>query len=111
MPQSRGHITFDYLIEILFLLDICFSFCTEYQDKETYSNVKRIKQIAKNYLGNMFIFDLLAVIPFEWLWPGGEKTRLFRLFKWLRVPRLAQLLNVTRFKQILTHTLEVRYKV
>lgn len=50
------------------------------------------------------IFDFLANIPFELLMHRGDeikKTRLFRLFKLFRVPRLFALLNVNRVKQII----------
>ena len=79
-----------------------------------------LKKIAKNYLKGSCIFDLLANIPFELMFtvstqtslkyskyhtaaPGvrQNKTRLFRLFKLFRVPRLFALLNVNRVKQII----------
>ena len=37
----------------------------EYNDTETYRAVKEIKTIAKNYLKGSFIFDLVAIIPFD----------------------------------------------
>ena len=58
-----------------------------------------IKKIAKHYLKGSCIFDLLANIPFEILFGyEGEKSRLYRLFKLLRVPRLFELLNVDQIK-------------
>ena len=59
------------------------------------------------------LFDLLAIIPFEILFATGESgdgdaTRLYRLFKLLRLPRLFALLSVERFKTSLTNYLQVR---
>jgi hypothetical protein len=74
--------------------------------------VSDIKQIAKHYAKGSFIFDLLANIPFELLFnrgpkqvvsaAGGDKSRLYRLLKLFRVPRLFELLNVDRIKTVIT---------
>jgi hypothetical protein len=97
----------DYSIEALFIMDFLFCFCQEYKDLETYIVVSDIKKIAKNYMKGSCVFDFLANIPFELLLynpnthEGENKTRLFRLFKLFRVPRLFALLNVNRVKQII----------
>jgi len=80
----------DNIIEVLFLADLCFCFVWEVQDHETYSVITDVKLIAKQYLRGNFIFDFLAVCPFDWfLEPDTKKYRLYRLFKLLRVRRLA----------------------
>ena len=86
-------------VESFFLLDMVFSFCQEYLDEETYVVVNDLRSIAKHYLKKNFVFDLLAWIPFEYIGSGTD-VRLFRLLKLLRLPRLADLLNVEKFKQI-----------
>ena len=55
----------EYITEILFTFDLIFCFMQEYNDTETYRAVKEIKTIAKNYLKGSFIFDLVAILPFE----------------------------------------------
>jgi hypothetical protein len=109
VPSGSLQLGMDYFIEFLFLLDICFCFCQEYVDQETYSLVSDIKSIFKHYVMSSFVFDLMAVLPFEVIFRNlGDKTRILRLFKWLRVPRLAQLLNKTRFKIILSKIFELK---
>ena len=98
----------------MFLMDIVFTFCQEYLDEETYKIVSDIKLIALHYVKGTFIFDFLAWIPFELIFKI-HNVRLFRLLKLLRVPRLAALINVENFKQIinefydkeLTHSIKV----
>lgn len=55
----------DYLIESLFFFDFLFCFCQEFKDEETYTVVSDMKRIAKHYIKGSFIFDFLAIIPFE----------------------------------------------
>jgi hypothetical protein len=98
---------------VLFAFDLFFCFCQEYKDEETYTIVSDIKLIAKHYAKGSFIFDLLANIPFELLFnrgpkqvvsaaAGSDKSRLYRLLKLFRVPRLFELLNVDRIKTVIT---------
>lgn len=93
---------------MLFAFDLFFCFCQEYKDEETYTIVSDIKLIAKHYAKGSFIFDLLANIPFELMLTAGkageinDKSRLYRLLKLFRVPRLFELLNVDRIKSTIT---------
>ena len=105
VPASTYNIILDMLIETLFLFDMCFCFCQEYMDEETYNVVSGLKQIAKHYFKKSFIFDFIAWFPFGSLIgygdPSYEKTeRLFRVFRLLRLPRLAQLVDTENFKSI-----------
>ena len=105
-PQDTSSIVLEYLTEVLFSLDLIFCFCQEFNDTETYSLISDIKTIAVNYAKGSFFFDLLAILPFHIFLRGTmssemykEKSRLFKLFKLLRVPRLIELLNVDRVKK------------
>ena len=94
----------DWFVEVMFYLDFVFCFCQEYKDEETYTVVSDIKKIAKHYIKGSGLFDLLACIPFELILvrdksSQNDKSRLFRLLKLFRVPRLLELLNVDRVKQ------------
>lgn len=91
----------DQFMESLFLLDMVFNFLEEYSDEETYTYVSDLKKISLRYLQGKFIFDLLAWLPFNLMIElfDGRK-RLFRVLKMLRLPRLAQLLNVERVKKL-----------
>ena len=102
--ESFLNLWLDYTIEFLFTLDFIFCFCQEYKDEETYTIVSDIKKIAKHYLRSSCVFDLLAIIPFELIFNDPtvsdqkDTSRMYRLVKLLRVPRLFELLNVDRFK-------------
>jgi potassium channel len=91
-PTNLRYVAFDYGVEFLFFLDICFCFLTQTVERKTYGMLTRVQSIAKNYLKSSFILDLLALVPFElFLCLGSEscdKNRLLRLFKWLRLTRL-----------------------
>ena len=90
----------DETVELSFYLDFIFCFLQEYKDEETYTIVSDIKKISKHYIKGSCIFDLLACLPFDRiLGRKKENTRLYRLFKLFRVPRLLELLNVDRIKQ------------
>ena len=68
--------------------------------------VSDIKKIAKHYLKGSCIFDLLAIIPFELFFTMGNNvggdaqkaSRMFKMIKFFRIPRLFELLNVDRVK-------------
>jgi len=42
-----------------------FCFLQEYQDEETYTMVNNLRKIAIHYIKSSFIFDFIAIIPFE----------------------------------------------
>jgi hypothetical protein len=91
----------DYYIQICFLIDIIFSFLTEYKDPETYETIRSISKIGKRYVfKGSFIVDTLAVFPFNLIFASSKKgnsivaARLLRLF---RLPRLVKLIDISRF--------------
>jgi|TARA_B110000305_G_C19427705_1_gene634523 hypothetical protein len=94
-PDSLIEKITDYFVEGLFLCDMIFCFFQEYMDEETYKVVRNFKQIAKHYAKKSFIFDLMAWFPIEMILTGGagidigDKARLFRVLRLLRIPRLA----------------------
>ena len=95
ITEDLQFLILDQVVESMFLMDMIFNFCQEYLDEESYMVISDIKVIAKHYMRRSFIFDLLAWIPFEFIF---GKYRLYRLFKLLRLPRLAELLNVEKVK-------------
>lgn len=64
------------------------------------------KSIAIRYARKSFVYDLLAWIPIDWLFdlddPAQDDPHLFRLLKLLRIPRLFELLDVDKFKMVLS---------
>jgi hypothetical protein len=83
-------------MEIAFFIEIVLTFFTSYFDVETYATIKALKPIANNYIFNgSFIFDILAVIPYQFLINEPEdfygERNTFRnvlLFRLLRVARI-----------------------
>ena len=50
----------EYIVDILFLFDIIFTFFSAYEDLD--GNIEnRLPKIAKNYIKSNFIFDILAM--------------------------------------------------
>ena len=106
IPTSMKFVISDNIIEGLFWLDMLLMFCTEYLDDETYANVNEFRSIFFHYLKGTFIVDFIACLPITiFIWAihtesstfNQEQIRLFRLVKFLRLPRLAALLNVQKF--------------
>ena len=69
-----------------------------------------IHAIAFNYIKTRFLFDLLAVVPMDLLLRKyfSKHTKLLRLLKWLRMPRLAKILDQARFKSIISRFFEAQ---
>ena len=67
-----------------------------------------IHAIALNYMKTRLLFDLLAIVPFDLFLKEyfQEHTKLLRLLKWLRMPRLARILDQARFKSIISRFFE-----
>ena len=90
-----------------------FCFFQEYQDNETFKIVNKFKPIALRYARKSFIFDFLAWMPVDMvillasnsdkLEIKSDSFHLVRLLKMLRVPRLAELLDVEKFRSIVNN--------
>lgn len=92
---------FDYIVDILFFIDIIINFLSSYEDPVTGLPIISIKKIAKNYLTGWFILDFLAVLPVglvEKAFAGGENLKLARL---ARLPRLYRLIRILRMVKML----------
>ena len=109
LPNDQFENILDFVIEGLFLLDLIFCLCQEYRDSETQTMVTDLKKISINYLKGNFLFDLIAIIPFD-SFTSGPKIRLYRLLKMLRVPRMIQLLDVDRVKALINNYYQKRLK-
>ena len=62
--KSNNGVYFDYVIDILFLIDILVIFNTAYYNEDS-EIIDNRKEIASDYLKGWFIIDLLAIIPFD----------------------------------------------
>ena len=61
---AGGFKVFETIIDIIFLIDILFSFNTGFY-KKGYLVMKR-KEIVINYLKTWFLIDLVASFPYAW---------------------------------------------
>jgi hypothetical protein len=77
------------------------NFLTEYKDPESYETVRSFSKIAKRYIfKGSFILDFLAVFPFNLIFRNSEKASVLtavKLLRLFRLPRLAKLIDITRF--------------
>lgn len=62
--DSNGWKIANWVIDVIFLLDMIFIFNTAYLDEDNYLHDDR-KQIAISYLQGWFVFDFLAIVPFD----------------------------------------------
>ena len=109
LPDTPAENIIDAAVEGLFLLDLIFCFCQQYRDGEKQTNVSDLKMIAIHYLKGNFIFDAIAIIPFD-MFLTGSKIRLYRLLKMLRVPRMVELIDVDRVKALVNNYVNKRLK-
>ena len=87
----------NFVIDILFLMDIVVIFNTVYYDSDV-NLVEDRKEIANNYIRGWFFVDLLAIVPFDQILNATEFNSLVRV---ARVGRLYKLVKLTRLLRIL----------
>ncbi|XP_045178348.2 potassium voltage-gated channel subfamily H member 8-like [Mercenaria mercenaria] len=98
--NRRDSIHSDVVVEILFMFDILFNFRTSFVNKSG-QVVYEARLIALNYIKGWFLLDLLAAIPFDFLYVFNINTEApVHLLKVARLIRLARLLQkIDRFSQ------------
>ena len=82
-----------HILDLFLLLDISLKFVTAYLNKRSVYVFKRSK-IAKHYLKNEFIYDLIAAAPFGILLEatGASKSSV----AWVKVLRLLRIRDIWR---------------
>jgi len=102
LEGTEAEQSFDDFANVLFMLDIVFSFRTAF--KEDGVLVRDGKRIASTYAQSWLFIDLISSIPLDWFINTGgginkllRTLRLFKLFRLLRLlklfPRLFQVLE------------------
>lgn len=76
-PTDTSSVVIEYLTELLFSLDLIFCFCQEFNDTETYSLITDLKTIAINYSKGSFVFDLLAILPFDFFFKATMTAKIY----------------------------------
>jgi voltage-gated potassium channel len=96
LPTIGWLLIIDSLINVVYLIDIIVQFRTGFYDRRQL--VADRKRIAKRYIKNGFIFDLIATLPFS-LIPGttfsmaNRFARIFRLTRMLKIFVIFRQLN------------------
>ncbi|XP_056153960.1 potassium voltage-gated channel subfamily H member 8 [Lampris incognitus] len=97
---TRSTTASDVAVEILFIIDIVFSFRTTYVSKSG-QVIFDARQICFHYLTTWFIIDLIAALPFDLLYAFKVSVlSVVHLLKTVRLLRLLRLLQkMDRFSQ------------
>ena len=108
--EEKDHMTawqwLNLLIDIIFGLDIFIVFFTAFYDDD-FQIVDNLKDIARNYILGWFLFDLLAIMPFDMLGPGNQDgtsnnmNQLVRIAKLGRMQKLIKLARLIRLLKVL----------
>ncbi|MEW8144102.1 MAG: ion transporter, partial [Candidatus Thiodiazotropha endolucinida] len=79
---------------LTFLADIIIKFNTGIMIRQEL--VTNRKTIAIHYLRGMFIFDLIAALPFSWIFAYSQAAFVKRIFRYFLLLRLFKLLSITK---------------
>jgi len=95
----------NYLIDVLFGLDIFVNFLSAYETNNQKTEI-RLKAIAKNYLSGWFFLDLIATFPTQVFISGNSRVnklarlaRITRLYRLLRVLRLLKIFKLMKYNK------------
>lgn len=103
---SKSDKVIDYIIDILFTIDIFINFMSGYEDEEEGKVIKNIRLIALSYLKSWFFPDVLACIPFGLIMPDnsvgtGNTAATAKLVRLARLPRLYRLIRIIRMLKMI----------
>lgn len=99
----QNSVTFNYtdrMSDGLFLIDMLLSFFTTYLDETGVEIVDR-HDIRKYYLKTTFLIDLLATIPFDFIFESVTSQGKFKSLKIIRTVKLVKLLRLMRLSKLL----------
>lgn len=93
----------EYIIMVIFLLDIIANFNTAYVDPDTETMVQNRGVIALNYLKAWFWVDALSTFPFDLVASSasqsGSNISALRAIRALRLFRIFKLLRISKFHE------------
>jgi hypothetical protein len=98
------------VFEFLFLVDMITKFILDYTDEINNTQIRDLSTISLRYLKSQFIWDLLPLIPFNWVL-HFQYSRLFYLVKVIRLIETFALLTDNKgFMNIIKKFFESRLK-
>lgn len=89
----------NYVVDIIFLIDIIVIFNTATYDDD-FSIIEDRVAIAKEYLSSWFFIDFIAILPFELMIPKGESANIVRLSRMGRIYKILKLLKLIRIMKL-----------
>ena len=88
-----------FFFEFIFLIDIILKFLVEYTPNDGKGlPVRNLRMIAMNYIYSDFIYEILPLIPFQFI---GFDTQNWRLLIFLKIIRLNTGITLFNVHQIL----------
>ncbi len=93
-PLSVILVIFDIVVTVSFTVDIVIQFNTGFIVRQEL--VTDRKQIARRYLRGWFILDLIATLPFTWIFASSRYAGLNRVFRFFRLARLFKLFGSSK---------------
>ena len=106
----------NYIIDILFAIDILVIFNTAYYD-DYFKVIESRKLIAKKYITGWFVIDFLAIFPFDLIMNVTDVNslarfaRIGRLYKLIKLTKLLRVFKIikdkNKFMKILTDRLKI----
>lgn len=76
IADENGWLIINIIVEFVFIVDIIIRFFVTYKDEENQVTVYDKKLIAIHYLKSSFIFDLISIIPLDFILQSAVKNRL-----------------------------------
>ncbi len=76
-PYSNLLAILDFIVDIMFIIDIIINFRTTYVDPKNDHVISHPGKIALHYFKGWFLIDVVAAIPFELLLMGNETKEVF----------------------------------
>ena len=93
-PLSVILVIFDIVVTVSFTVNIVIQFNTGFIVRQEL--VTDRKQIARRYLRGWFILDLIATLPFTWIFASSRYAGLNRVFRFFRLARLFKLFGSSK---------------
>ncbi len=87
-------LAFDILVTITFAADIVIQFHTGFLRRQELVTDRR--EIAQRYIRGWFILDLIATLPFSWVFTASRFASLNRIFRFFRLARLFKLFGSSK---------------
>ena len=89
-------VIWSYVFESLFFIHMILQFFKEIKLGYTSKPIRRVHLIAKHYLKNEFIWDLIPLIPLQLIKLKNNRVRLFFLIKIYRLKKGFKLFDVQK---------------